>query len=360
MLGLALLAGPAAAVAAAPTAYEQAVAHRLAGRHLEAVERFRAVLEAEPDHVDALVGMGLSLLSLDRHAEVEIALRRAVTLAPEYWDAHVGLARVSLAQGDPVTARSRLGPVLAAEPGHADAAALARRLASSDSARPPRMRADLWRGRSELSDGLPPWSQAGAVITAGLSGGWSGSAAVERTVRFDRSDVYFEAGAGRAFARTGSWRVAVGGTPDADHRPELALRSSVSVPVRSGWSFVADGGWARYPLVEVLSFSPGLEVALHDRLTLMGRWVAAAPKDEDLLSGYSVRADWAATDRIRATLSWADAPESSEGRPVEVETLSLGLATPLSDRVSLRLTGAHETRESFTRDELVVSTAVRF
>ena len=358
---LGLLAAQAAAVAPAPSPYEVATAHRRAGRTIDAVAQYRAALRAEPDNVDALVGLGLSLSALGDNVEAEHALNRAIVLAPGYWDAHVGLARLAYAGGDAGKARERLAPVLAGDPHHRDALAFLKQLNESARSRPTR-RLDPWAGRSRLSAGLPSWSEAGAVLTLPVSAGWSASATVEATRRFERNDVYLEGGLSRTLRNRGTWRLAVGGAPEADHRPELSVRGGGARPFGSvaALEAVLDGGWSRYRNVEVVSFSPGLRFAVNDRLSLEGRWVAADPSDGDLLSGYAVRADVAATPDSRLVLSWADAPESSEGRPVTVETLSLGGSHDLSDQLTLSLTAIHEDRDSFTRDEVMLGAAVRF
>jgi YaiO family outer membrane protein len=112
--------------------------------------------------------------------------------------------------------------------------------------------------------------------------------------------------------------------------------------------------------VEVTSFSPGLRWAISQRLSVQGRWVAAAPSDGDLLSGYALRAELRAQPRTRLSLAYADAPESSEGLPVTVKTVSLGAGRDFGDQLSLNLTASHETRDSFTRDEVVLGSALRF
>lgn len=360
-----LLAAPlAAAPVPAADAYEAAVAHRRAGRHAAAVQAFRAVLKDRPDHVDALVGLGLSLSALGERQAAATALRRSVELAPDYWDAHVGLARLAYAEGDLPAARARLLPVLAASPDHPDASALSDLLTPADpaGADPAALqgRLDLWAARSRLTAGLPPWREVGFALALPRDAATSLHLGAQATERFDQSDLYFEVGFRRRVGGGRAWGLSLGGAPDADHRPEIALAASVLQPVRPGVALTLDGAVSRYPTVQVASFSPGLEVAAGPRLTLSGRLFLVAPEGEDPLSGYGVRADLQATAATRLAIGWTDAPESSEGRPVPVQALSAAVARDLTDTLTLRLTGTHEDRPAYDRDEIALGAAVRF
>lgn len=361
---LVVLAAPAVVAVAPPTdGYDLAVAHRRAGRHEEAVEGFRAVLRQRPDHVDALVGMGLSLAALGQRYAAEQALSRAVELAPGYWDAHVGLARLAYAAGDPSTARSRLAPVLAGSPEQQDALELAAALDRAELASVARTRVrrlDVWAGGSRLSADLPSWREAGFVVTLPATEQLSVHLGAQTTERFNQSDLYLEAGFRRQAPGGGSWGLALGGAPVADHRPEISVSGSAVVPVRAGVSFTLNGALSRYPTVEVVSFSPGLELAAGARTILSGRWIAVAAEGDDLLSGYGVRVDFAAAPSTWLSLGWTDAPESSDGRPAPVEALSASASRDVTDSFTLRLTGTHETRSNYTRDEIALGAAVRF
>jgi hypothetical protein len=73
-----------------------------------------------------------------------------------------------------------------------------------------------------------------------------------------------------------------------------------------------------------------------------------------------VRGTLAFTNRSRLTLSYADAPETSEGVTVDVQATGLGLEVDLVERVTARLTVIQEDRTSYNRDEVGFGIGVRF
>ncbi len=72
--------------------------------------------------------MGLTLLELDRTAEAEAPLRRAIALLPAGRGFHEALARVLLARGDVAGARAELLAELSNEPNNPSARAELERL----------------------------------------------------------------------------------------------------------------------------------------------------------------------------------------------------------------------------------------
>jgi arylsulfatase A-like enzyme/Tfp pilus assembly protein PilF len=85
-------------------AYErlkQAMALHQAGRDVEAVPEFRAILAEDAGMFDAWLMLGLSLLRLDRTAEAIAALDKAVALDPTRAEPHMELARIYALQRRP-------------------------------------------------------------------------------------------------------------------------------------------------------------------------------------------------------------------------------------------------------------------
>lgn len=322
------------------------------------VEVSRAAAESTPQDADAWLALGLALMRAERFAEAEPALEQALRLAPGYTDAQVALARFFFFRGELAEAEARLAPALAAEPAHADARALQAQLRASRSPAPVTpWRVDLWSSYSRLSAGLDPWREHGATLSR-RTGFGALSTSAQHTRRFGRDDLYLEAGAERAGAR-GSAYAAVGGAPDADHRAERAVRVGGEAALGRGLRATLDGGYARFGSGEIVTLHPGAAGSFGP-VRLSGRWISLWPEEGSRLSGYATSAELTARPGLRLTLGYADAPETSEGRPVPVEALSLGAAADLSERLTLRVTGVSEERPGYSRDEVALGLAARF
>jgi hypothetical protein len=72
------------------------------------------------------------------------------------------------------------------------------------------------------------------------------------------------------------------------------------------------------------------------------------------------RGDIVATDRLRFFAGYGDAPEISEGAPVEARTIFTGLSLDLKEDVTLNASYAHEERAAFDRDTFGLGLSLRF
>lgn len=307
----------------------QAAALRHAGRATEAVPWLQALAAERPEDADVQLQLGLALEAAGRPAEARQALLACLRLAPDYRDAQLALAR--LARGE---------------------------------ARPDRWRIDLSGAYSHLTRGLDPWRATSlAVSRTGAPG--TVTAKLEETRRFGRGDVYGELLGARPL-RGAEFYGAIGGTPRADHRPKLAVRAGAVSPPRalggSGLSarVAVDAEWARYPSGEVKSVHPALIVTQGERLSLEVRSYNVVDERRKHRTGWGVQGSVAATPRLTLRAGYADAPESSEGRTVEVKATHVGAGWALDERTSLRLDSVREDRSAYDRHEISLSLARRF
>lgn len=345
-----------AVVQADPQAlYEAAVADRLAGRPADAVAKLEVVLAARPDDVDARLQLGLALLALDRLEEAEAAFTIVLARAPGYVDARMGLARVAQRRGDLQTARREAAEAVRLAPGNAEAAALVRSLAE-----PPRWRLDVGVARSQLSGGLPDWSEARVSVGGALTDRWSAALAIEATERFDNRDTYVEARLDRRFDRGGAY-VLLGGAPDADYRPERMLGVGGQMRLTARLSATLDASTARYPTGTVTAVQPGLVVDVWpETLQLAARWILVRDESGEDRQGWAVQSRWQATPRLGLRLGYADAPESSEGVTTDVSAWNLGADLGVTDRLVLRIGAVSEDRGTYDRREVTVGFGLRF
>ena len=352
-----------AAQVADPT-YAAAVDARARGRTSEAVAAFEHLSRERSTDADVWLNLGLAYTAVGRYQDADRALEAALRLAPTYHDARIAYARSAYFSGRPAVARSRLEPlVVGRDAGGPDARALARQIRMTLTEEAAAWRIDLAHARSELSEGLGHWSST--VVSAGRRKGRDTTVlAVDRTMRFGRSDVYVEATGARALGKDRDAWLAIGGTPDADYRPQIALRGGGSMrlgPARAWTTRVGvDGGWARYSVGDVRGVQPYASLALGERAVVTVRSYLTLDERDEFRAGYSVRGDWSLSQDIRLSAGWADAPESSDGQTVKVRAASAGAALQLSADLGVQLSFTHEMREAYDRDEVGLALTKRF
>jgi YaiO family outer membrane protein len=324
------LAAPGAAQTAEEN-YQAGVAARLAGNPEQAIVLLNRAADAEPENADIHLQAGFAYLALGRLDEAEAAFRRTLALAPDYADARLGLA--SVAQ---------------------------RRVAVAGENR--RWRIDLDGSYSDV-DGLPDWQSATLVLQHRAGENTTLAASVEATRRFDRADVYAEARIDYRFAPGNNAYVLIGGTPDADHRPEWQFGGGAGVRTHGGpFATVLrlDLRTADYPAGGIQTVTPGVEQYLTGQVWLTAQWINVWDQVAHS-SGWLLRGDVMPSDRLRLFAGVADAPDLDEG--VVIDTLSLfgGLSLDLDDRLTLRASLAHDDPEgSADRTTVALGVGYRF
>lgn len=367
----ALLVGgavPALAQPAAQDPYARAVELRQAGRAAEAIPLLETASRGSgASDADVWLNLGLAYSAVGRFDDAERALGEADRLAPAYADVDVARARLAFFRGDLAEADRRLAPLLAAQPPHADARALADQIAAARRAAVAaasaeagaRWRLDLGATYGERTQGLSS-TRIGQAALSRTQDGLTVGGSVEHARQFGASDTYLE---GLVASRRGY--VAVGGTPNADFRPEWAIRAGLVSAARSigdGWSaqVAVDGGHAHYPSGGVWSLHPSLTVARGETLSVTARWINVIDETDEYRSGYALRGGWRPAPRLLLQAGWSHAPESSEGVTVRVKAVSLGAAFDVSDDLTLRLDGVHEDRPAYDQDLVSVGVTRRF
>ena len=112
----------------AGTRYDLALVLDRSGRIDEAVAEYERAVDRNPNHVDALINLGIAQA---RQGQLDRAIRlfeRAAAVDPEHADAQANLGALYLAQGAREAARRAFEQALEIEPGHAGAADGLRRL----------------------------------------------------------------------------------------------------------------------------------------------------------------------------------------------------------------------------------------
>lgn len=321
----ALLAIGAAPPEGAPSAeekYQAGVAARTAGDPAGAIPLLEEAARLEPENADVHLQLGLALLATGALDGAEASLRRTLALAPNYRDAQDALARLEQRRRAPEAA-----PAL---PFH-------------------RWRLDLDGSYSALDRGRQDWKEGSVRLSYAIDEDTSVAGAVEVSRRFGRTDTYGEVRLDQRF-EGGGFYIGVGGTPDADFRPEWQISAGGSVRVRGGenpTSLTLDLRQARYAVGDIQTVSPGVEqYILAGRAWLTGRLINVFDERGEHSLGWMARGDLMASDRLRLFAGIADAPDTSEGVVIETFSVFGGLAYDVNERTTLRLSLAHEDRET--------------
>lgn len=360
----------AAAVApAAEVSYDAAVALRQAGRTSEAIAALEALSRSNPADADVWLNLGLAHTTARDYAAADRALERALQIAPAYGDAHIAYARSAFYRGEPDLARRRLAPLLTAEPQNAEARALAAQLEGAPPAAASAVEAarawrlDVSAAYSDLTQGLDPW-YAGTVAASRRVGERTFGGVVEHTERFGVTDTFLEAFAATRLGASGDGYMALGGALEADYRPELSVRAGGSAQVWHGEGaslrLGLDGSYARFAVGDVRSLQPYLVVDWGGRATLTLRSINTLDEQDQYRSGYALRTEVQPVAGLRFNAGWADAPESSEGVTVKVQAASAGFAVDLNEATAVSITGVHEMRRAYDRNELTLALTRRF
>ncbi|HEY0627093.1 MAG TPA: YaiO family outer membrane beta-barrel protein [Allosphingosinicella sp.] len=369
-LAAALLAFAAAAPALAQTAeqdYQAGVAARLAGDPARAITLLERATVAEPRNSDAWLQLGLAQLAAGNLDHAEAAFRRTLSLAPDYTDARIGLARVAQRRGDRAAALAALEPV---DPSNAEASALRRQLAVLIDARGAE-ELNLWRWRLDLDGNYSwveqqqDWKEGAIRLGYQPSPGTLVSGGVELSRRFGRTDTYGELRAERRFSPGANGYVFFGATPNADFRPEWQVGLGGGVRVSTGPTatvLTLDARHAEYRSGDIQTLSPGIEQYLaNGNAWISARWINIWDEDGDHQSGWLARGDVLASPRLRLFAGLSDAPDTSEGVVIDTFSVFGGLSYDVTDRSTLRLSLAHEDRENgFDRLQLGLGMGWRF
>jgi YaiO family outer membrane protein len=329
-LALALAAVPAAAQE--PSGYDAAVAARQAGRALEAKELLVRWLAAHPGDADAQLQLDYAELSLGNLDAAQAGFEAVLRQAPDYADAREGLAAVAARR---------------AAPHEAD-----------------RGFVSLEGALSELGGGARNWTEIAADLQVPTGARSSVGGRATYFDRFGRHDVELIGRVGFHPSDNVWLRAHVGGTPNADFRPEIAFGGGIDVRLSQGNATVLtlDGGYQRFPLQDVVTVNPGLVQYLDGGqawITLRGIGTVAGGGPLEI--GGLLRGDYIPAASWRVFGGVSNGPDTDLGVVTRVTALFGGIEAPLSHRVGVTGSLAREWRDGgFDRTEFRLGLKAHF
>ncbi len=353
----------AAAPAWAQTDFEQGVEARYAGDTARALQIFNDLLEANPENADIWVQLGFVYLGMDAREQARIAFETALTLAPDYSDAKLGLARLAWYDGEP----NRALEILDAAGNTEEVAALrAQILSTPPRATPQRWRTDITFAYRDLSQGLPSWTEANFALGYRLSDTTAITGEIQYARRFNTSNTYVSATLSRGLNNGGELFGLIGGAPDATFRPEaqlilggvFPLTDTTNDDIQIWGRLIANA--SRYATGNVESAALGGQLRLlQDRVRIGSTWSVLSDETGNTRTGLAFDAEWQLQSRVRLLAGYSDAPETSDGFTLDVRSMQFGVRIAL-DQIQLGLTAVREERRAYDTGGIVLSVTRRF
>lgn len=360
LTSLALLMSRAAI---AQQSFEEGLEARYAGELNTAVAIFSGLTEENPQNSDAWVQLGLTQLALQNYSEAESALKSAIAISPDYSDAYLGLARLEWYRGDAEAAETYLNRAGETE----DARALRRQMAEAPAPQTSRnWRADAAIGYNRLSNDLPAWTEAQLGLTYSLDATSAIGGDIQYARRFETTDIFAALRYAKTFQNGSSWFVMAGGATDADFRPEMQVMSGGELPLAAAensqvelWGNLS-GTLARYASGNVESANVGLQLRIdEDRYRLGTNLLWLSDETGTSRTGTILNAEWQVIDQLRLLASFAEAPETSDGRTLDVTSTSLGARFSVGD-IGFQVSAMVDDRQFYDSRGVILSVNRRF
>ena len=315
----------------------------------------QAADDNEPANIDSMRRLAASQAAAGRFATALDTIERAQALAPLDNDIALARARILFWSGRVAEARLQADVVRARAPTYPDLDALDANI----NARLPRR-----------------WARSGFALSAGaakvqLDGGqnqyWknltfsgftgiSANTNVTATIEHERRRVS-DSKLSLLATRTGpNWelRAGVAYTPSADFRENWGLQSGADFKIHNNVTLFSDVRYADYGNISVVSAIPGVRLSSNkDAHTFAVRFISISPSDSTTKFGVSARYDRNFDTGARVFGGVASYPDTEAGLTRQLRSAFAGGSLPVSDNLSLMMTGEYDRREqSYTRKAL--------
>jgi YaiO family outer membrane protein len=327
------------------------------------VSELQTRLRADPSNADVLRQLAAAQAAALQYDAALATIDRAKAIAPQDNDIALARARILLWSGRPGEARIETQAVRARAPAYPELAEVETAIDSASAERAVRSgvavsaevaRVDLAGGGSQ------GWETVSLSGFTALGDRETLTATVEHEARRS-SDTRFSLSANHV-APSYELRLGASFTPDADFREGWGMQAGVDYRIHPNITLISDVRYADYPDLSVLSAVPGVRLQTADRAHALSlRLISIFRSDGDNRVGVSGRYDGELGNGYRAFAGAASYPDTEAGITRQLRSAFGGVALPVSDKVSLNITGEYDRRErSYTRKALVMSLIVRF
>ena len=218
-------------------------------------------------------------------------------------------------------------------------------------------RVDFSASQSELTGSMSDWIEITMALSQ-IEEQQNFTLLFEQSRRFGQSDLYGEMRYGARVERADAY-IAIGGAPDADFRPELAIKAGLAWPVAAPRRWLFDSEISLYTEGVVKVVRAGVEQDFSWRETTV-QVRAIAVEDDGVYAGFTTSAEMRLAPGCRWRVGYTDAPEVWRGTVLRVKSFNTAALIELGDRFSIRIDAATEDRGAYNRHTISLGGAWRF
>lgn len=344
-----------------------AIPHALAAQEAPAdrnatVSALQTRLQADPSNADLLRRLAAAQAAASQYDAALATIGRAKAIAPQDNDIALARARILLWSGRLSEARSETDTVRARAPTYPELVEVETAIAAASAGRSGQSGMAISAGIAEIDlagGGSQGWETISLSGFTAIGDRETLTTTVEHEAR-RRSDTRFSLSATHV-APSYELRLGASFTPDADFREDWGLQAGADHRIHANVTLVSDVRYADYPDLSVFSVVPGVRLHSADRAHALSlRLISIFRSDGDSRVGVSGRYDGELGNGYRIFAGAASYPDTEAGITRQLRSAFAGAALPLSQRVSLNITGEYDRREqSYTRKALVTSLVFR-
>lgn len=333
----------------------------VAGDFARAEELLAGLLKNSPDDPDLLRRLAAVQAAKGDVELAQATIDRAYGLAPGDPDIQLARANILFWRGRLAEAELQAGKVAQAQPDYPGLAALQSGIRREKDARRFRLRAVGIGASVSDADFASGISQTWYVQRGSVSAQWGEGRTASIDVEREERRVTDTHVAARVDIATGGNRYFVAGTvtPNPDFRETWSLGGGTEVALGRNSTLLADGRFAEYPGDDVAAFGLGLRQNLSARLQVSARSIHLFGGGDDYRFGASLRADYNHLHLGDFFAIVASYPDVENDGAQQLRAVAAGARFPLSDRVTIGLTGEYESREN-SYDRTAVSLDLRW
>lgn len=365
LLAIALLTVSQEAAPAEPNAgvslslQERVLLAQHLGNHAQVIALTDRLLEVDPQNTDALVFRGFARLATGDLDAAERDFRTTLQLAPDYLDATLGLAYVSLRRGDTATAETLAREVVNADDGYADAQELLALVQGPAGAKRPRASSvPVAVSRSETASAAKP-AASRRTFAVDVRQAWAEREESELTLTFADSEwdglrmVYTlrntkrQSGDASQVRLRGFWAYSpytLGGELalgiGADNLPKFRIGASVVRSLRNGLEVGTEVRWESFASSRIVTVIP---IATYSFGPERGSLSLRAPTSLTSENGgfatvIDARLRLPLDERLHLGLGHASGEEFDAATKREVQSTSIGLIVDLKGGIRVAAT----------------------
>jgi YaiO family outer membrane protein len=336
------------------------------GRYAEGLDMVREMVAADPRDVEARMLEARLLAWAGRNGEAETAIAAILAAQPGNSDALALAGAIAWYRGDVAAARARYEAAVAISPSDQEAQlGLARAVAALSAGQEWAWRVDMGVDFTRSGGGSQKdWQEGFMRVGRKLSAATQVHLFAQHSHRFGEVDRFLEIGAEHSVAPWLRGSVAIGGTVAADFLPRRRIDAGGAVRVAADpglltatWLTV-DARHADYRSGTVAHVAPGVQQYLFDgRVWVTGRFLMMKNEFDKHPTGWEMRVDWQAWDKVRLFAGYADVPETTDNVTLPSTSRLIGAVFGIADDMDITLSAS---RQDPKRETIGAALSVRF